>query len=271
MNEHLHTIPTESLINAIETNVAEALLALGRAGQGEERREPTMHWTIGGSPLDYHNCVVRADLSPESADHSILASVAAFQRYGVPGSWHVGPAMRPLDLGERLASRGFRLEGAEPGMALELTTLPSSTSAPEGLVIERVGDAQALEGWIRTLAVDFGEGEKEARWVGEMMRRGGLDKAAPWQLFWGHLHGESVATAALYLGSKAAGSYFVATAPPARRQGIGRAITLAALQEASARGYRIAVLTASESGLAVYQRLGFQTYCRFAIYVWRPG
>jgi GNAT superfamily N-acetyltransferase len=270
MNDQRQALPSETMVDAIETNVAEAMLALGRAGNGEERDEPTIHWTIGGSPINYHNCVVRANLAPETADQAILASVAACQRHGVPGSWHVGPAMRPLDLGQRLARHGFRSDGNEPGMALDLAAMPASAPAPRGLTIERVGEAQALEQWVQTLAVDFGEGEYEARWVGEMVRRVGLHEDAPWQLYLGRLHGEPVATTALYLGSNAAGIYFVATVPQARRQGIGGAITLAALQNASERGYRIAVLTASELGFSVYQRLGFQPYCQFAIYVWQP-
>lgn len=50
------------LTPAIEANLAELLLALGRAGGAEERDEPSIQWVIGGSPIDYHNCVVRADL-----------------------------------------------------------------------------------------------------------------------------------------------------------------------------------------------------------------
>ncbi len=75
-----------ALVEAIEANTAEFLLALGRAGGGEERDEPRIAWTIGGSPIDYHNAVVRADLAPEAADEAIRASVARFSARGVPGT-----------------------------------------------------------------------------------------------------------------------------------------------------------------------------------------
>ena len=45
-------------------------------------------------------------------------------------------------------------------------------------------------------------------------------------------------------------------------------MTLAPLLEARAMGYRIGVLHASEMGLGVYRRLGFQEYCRLGGYVW---
>jgi hypothetical protein len=63
----------DALIHAIEENAAAFLLALGRAGGGEERADSEVTWTIGGSPLSYHNAVVRANLTPQTADAAILA------------------------------------------------------------------------------------------------------------------------------------------------------------------------------------------------------
>jgi hypothetical protein len=64
MWQPLHDFSAKSLVHAIEANTIEFLLALGRAAGAEERNEPQIQWVIGGSPIDYHNCVVRADLSP---------------------------------------------------------------------------------------------------------------------------------------------------------------------------------------------------------------
>jgi len=268
MPERLEINAADDRAHLVEANGAEFLLALGRAGGGEERVEPHIQWTIGGSPIDYHNAVVRANLTSDQTDAVIAASITRLRTYGLPGTWHVGPSMRPTELGTRLIAQGFRYAGDEIGMAAELSTLPARLETPPTLVIDRVRDEQELAIWTRTLATGFGEGEREANWTGEMYRRIGLGDAQPWRHYLGRLADVPVATASLFLGAGVAGIYFVFTVEEARRQGIGAAITHAALRDAHALGYQIGVLGASEMGYTMYQRLGFQECCRIGIYAW---
>jgi GNAT superfamily N-acetyltransferase len=267
----MHKDSPETKIHLIEANGAEFLLALGRAAGAQERQEPHIHWIIGNSPLDYHNCVVRANLRPETADQEIEASITAFRIQQVPGSWHVGPSMRPSDLGERLVKHGFSYSGDDIGMAVELDELSEPDSIPVELTLERIGDETSLQLWVRTLGQGFGEGEVEARWVEEMYQRLGFAGTGPWHHYVGRLDGEVVGTASLFLGAGAAGVYFVMTVPERRRQGIGGGITLRVLQEARQMGYRIGVLGSSAMGYRVYRRLGFVEYCRIGIYEWHLG
>lgn len=260
----------EALIHAIENNGAAFLLALGRAGGGEEAHTDTIVWTIGGSPIDYHNAVVRADFAPDQADAYIAEVEAQLRGHNVAGTWHVGPSMRPSDLGKRLEERGWTYGGDEIGMAVDLALLPATIAIPDDLRIERVGDAAGLERWCSTLARGFGAGESEANWTAAMYERIGLDDAQ-WHHYLALLRNEPVATASLFLGAGVAGIYFVFTVEQARRQGIGAAITLAALRKAHALGYRVGVLGASHAGAPVYRRLGFGEYCRINMYEWRES
>ena len=254
---------------AIEENGAGFLLALGRAAGAEERNDGGVHWVIGNCPIDYHNAVVRADLTPEDADGIIEASLGRMRSLDVPGSWHVGPSMRPTDIGERLLAHGFAYGGDDIGMAADLASLPEDVQPPDGFVVERVKDEAGLSAWVGTLGSGFGEGPIEAEWVGEMYRRIGY--GGSWLHYLGRLDGEPVATATLFLGAGVAGAYFVFTAEEARRRGIGSAITLAALLEARDLGCAIGVLGSSEMGYSVYHGLGFEEVCRIGLYEWSPS
>jgi ribosomal protein S18 acetylase RimI-like enzyme len=258
-----------ALARAIEENGAEFLLALGRVGGGEESRDPRLTYTVGGSPIGYHNAVVRADLPHEEADRAIAATRELMRARGVPGCWHVGPSMRPRDLVGRLAAHGFVGE-PEPGMAARLPALHEAWPIPEGLAVGRVGDEAGLVVFADVLAQGFGEGEKEARWVEEMYRRIGLGDDVPWRHYLGRLAGVPVATVSLFFAAGVAGVYFVSTAPEYRRRGIGAAVTLSALRAARELGFRAAVLGSSPLGHGVYRRLGFEELCRIQVCEWSP-
>ncbi|HEY7093526.1 MAG TPA: GNAT family N-acetyltransferase [Ktedonobacterales bacterium] len=259
----------DTLIHAIEENAAAFLLALGRTGGGDERDDSEITWTIGGSPLSYHNAVVRANLAPQTADALILASRERMAAYGVPGSWHVSPSMRHDDLGQRLIAAGFTYSGNEPGMAVDLHALNEDASMPESLTIQRVRSAADIAIWAATLnANGFGEGAIESEWVGAMYERLGCGDETPWRHYLGLLDSEPVTTSTLFLGAGVAGIYFVSVHPDARRRGIGAALTLAPLRAARELGYRVGVLGASALGEPVYRRLGFTAYCQIALYEW---
>jgi GNAT superfamily N-acetyltransferase len=271
VDELLHDLSPQALARAIEENGAEFLVALGRVAGAEERRDEWVHRVIGGSPIDYHNAVVRAELAPDVADEVIVASRARMRAQGVPGTWHVGPAMRPPDLADRLVAHGFAHAGDDIGMAADLLALREDLPVPADLAIERVCDDASLATFVTTLAQGFGEGPREAEWVGEMYRRIGLGDDVPWRHYLGWLDGRPVATSSLFLGAGVAGVYFVFTVPEARGQGLGAALTLAPLREARAMGYRVGVLGSSSLGYSVYRWLGFDEYCRIGIYEWRPA
>jgi GNAT superfamily N-acetyltransferase len=261
----------DALIHAIEENTAAFLLALGRAGGGEERDDSEITWTIGGSPLSYHNAVVRANLTPQTADAAILASRERMSTHDVPGSWHIGPFMRPDDLGQRLIAAGFTFAGDEPGMAADLHALNEDAPMLGGLAIQRMRDASEIATWAATLnANGFGEGAVESEWVGAMYARLGCGDETPWRHYLGLRDGAPVATSTLFFDAGVAGIYFVSVHPDARRQGIGAALTLAPLRAARELGYCVGVLGASALGEPVYRRLGFTTLCQISLYEWSP-
>ena len=100
----------------------------------------------------------------------------------------------------------------------------------------------------------------------------GLGPHLPWHYYLGTVEGKTIATAMLFFGAGVAAVHSVATVKSARRKGFGTAMTLAALREARSVGYRVAILTASPSGIGIYRRIGFRAYCTISRYHWwAPG
>lgn len=120
------------------------------------------------------------------------------------------------------------------------------------------------------LGQGFGEGPREAQWVGETYRRIGLDDRS-WRHYLARVDGEPAGTSSLYVQEEVGGVYFVSTVPPARRRGVGGAITMAAVRDARDLDCRLAVLSCSPMGYSIYRRLGFEDRCRFLIHLWNEA
>lgn len=253
----------------MDENAAETLLSMGRAGGGEESRERRLTYTVGGSPLGYHNAVVHAELGEDEADAAIVWFREKLAALKLPGCWHVDATSAPRDLPERLKRHGFT-GGGEPAMGCSLAALPER-AAPEGASVERVRDAAALRQLADVLAAGFGEGEVEARWAESVWRTIGFDDATPWRHYLARIGGRPAGCASLFVHPRDVGGiYFVCTHPDFRRRGIGAAVTLAAMRGARELGCRLAVLGTSDLGRPVYERLGFRDVGNVLIFDWSP-
>jgi ribosomal protein S18 acetylase RimI-like enzyme len=83
----------------------------------------------------------------------------------------------------------------------------------------------------------------------------------------GYWEGQAVCSVATVNAAGAAGVYSLGTLPQHRRRGFAEAILRHALEQARAQaGVERTVLQATRSGLKLYQRLGYETVTRFAVY-----
>ena len=250
----------------VEANVRAFLLDMGRAGGGDLRDDDEVTWTVGGSPIGYHNAVVACSASPARAGELVGEWAGELDRRRLPGSWHLSPSMRPDDLADRLLARGFEDGGDEPAMVADLSVPSPPVPAVDGLEVEPVRSAADLEDYRRVLAEGFGEGPPEAAWAAEVFDRLGLGDGGRWRHLVGRREGTPVATVTLLVHPhEVAGVYFVCTTPPARRRGIGAAVTARALAEARDLGCGAAVLGSSPLGHGVYRRLGFEEVFRYRL------
>ena len=154
-------------------------------------------------------------------------------------------------------------------MAIDLSGM-EATQSPSTASFEEVCDDDALRGWLEALGAGFGILPDVAAGFGHWPRHLGYSSHSHMRAFLATRDGQPVGSSLLYLHDGVAGIYCVAVVPEARRQGIGRALTLLPLLEARKAGYRVGVLQATEMGSPVYRQIGFQPFGPVQVY-FRPG
>jgi GNAT superfamily N-acetyltransferase len=268
MTNILEDFSTPALLAAIDANHTGYYLRFGRLPEGEVHEDATITWFASGVQDEMFNGVTRARLDQPDLDRAVESVLAQFRRRNVPMVWHIGPASSPATLGSTLLAHGLFYDAEEPGMALDLLALNEGAPPPTGLTIEPVVDEPALRQWVAVWAFDAPESAMTH--LQHVFCALGADPRHPWRYYLGRLHGEPVATVKLFYHAGVVSVQHVVTLPHARRRGISTAITAHALRQARDLGYRIAMLTASPHGIGNYRRIGFQEFCTFRWYRWRP-
>jgi GNAT superfamily N-acetyltransferase len=203
--------------------------------------------------------------TPETADRRIDEVIAWFDERGLPFVWRLGPLETPADLEQRLVARGFIVDPDEmPGMAVSLADLPA-IEPPPGATIDTVGDAATFREWLDVMVIGFGMPADLGDTFFKYAELGFGDDLPTIVL--ARIDGRPVATS---LGFAAGGGVIianVATVPEARGRGLGRAVTLAAMEEGKKAGATIAVLQSTKMGHNVYRKLGFEEFARYRVAV----
>lgn len=265
-----HDLSPAALAAAIEENEIQYWLYRAQTDGWEVHHDSHLVWYYSGLGDSERNGVLRTDLPADDADIHITKMLAWFESRSVPMSWWGGPSRRPADLGARLVTHGLVSQGDDPGMAADLHTLREDLPVPAGFAVDRVRDADAARLWLRTLRNANDNDPAVTQVPLSRFAPAAFDDADPLCLYVARVNGVPVATAQVFYAAGVAGLYFIKTIPAARRQGIGSAVTLAALRDARAAGYHIGVLGSSQMGVGVYQRLGFREYCKLTLYTREP-
>ena len=253
---------------AIEANLCSLFRQLKAWPRVELYDDSACCWTLSQLPFPLFNSVVGARFEAGCVDAAIEARMRDCAERGVPMLWWTGPSTTPADLGTRLERRGFLLEPAV-GMAGDVHDIAAQPS--QMLIdVEPVRDATRLATWSKVLCNAFGAPPAFGEAFGDLASAIGLGQSSPFRHFLGRLNGEPIATCSLFLGAGVAGIYDVGTLPERRHRGVGAAITRAAVAEAAANGYRMAILHSSALGMNMYRRIGFEAVCPIGQYVWAP-
>src|SRR5262245_56574602 len=121
-----------TIISALETNLSVLWRSYSRLPAAELCDQPDLFRVATDIPFPPFNGVVRSHLQPETMTSTITATLQHFRRRHVPMLWLVTPSTRPPDLGTHLMRRGLSSMGEDPGMAIDLDSLPSDLGVPSG-------------------------------------------------------------------------------------------------------------------------------------------
>ena len=268
MSEILQDLSAPELVSAFEANLFEYGLLFRQWDRAEVYAGSDILWILTDIAAPIFNSIIRAQLSPDDVDSVIEAAIRRARSKNVPILWWTGPATHPADLGASLQAHGFVHEVQVPGMAVDLSTLNQGLPIPSGLVIEQVAEIETLRKWRHAFTTGFGMPDFMGDGFFELSSAIGFDDGSPYRNYVGFLNGEPVATSALFLAGGVAGIYNIATVPEARQKGIGAVLTFTTMREARNLGYKVGILEATEMGVSLYRKLGFQEYCKINQYVW---
>jgi GNAT superfamily N-acetyltransferase len=250
MNEpFLQNATSEQLEAAVAANHQEWMVSLAEAAGGEVHQAEGVTWTYAGPRGE---AMVLFPRLPTSAAAETLDAITRFFQERLPeplvGCWSLDPP-EPGDLEIRLLARGWQLGWQPRWLWLDLEKLNAGHSRPAGLTIapvedEALGDAPRLPYYSRASAA-----LKHA-----LARR---QPQRVWQ-FAAWLDGRPVGHSTLCVTTGplgVGGLYDIGVAPEARGRGIGKAVTLAACEQARRLGCRHVLLNGT--GERLYEQLGF--------------
>jgi GNAT superfamily N-acetyltransferase len=233
------------LVRAAAANQTEWMARMAEASGGIVRREPGVTWTASpaGAALAF------PELSRERLQGLLPQFVGAATRAGAreASCWSLLPT-EPEELGSELLGAGFRDGWQAHWMAIEIHSRAGATP-PDGV---QVGIAPAT--WRATdLPWDSESAAAvRSRLAGDQPRR--VWHLGAWR------GGKPVGHATLNVTTGrlgVAGIYDMGVAAHERRRGIGRALTLAALQLGATQGCAAATLNATPEGELLYRAVGF--------------
>ncbi len=226
--------------------------------------EPDVTVVSSDIPDDTFNYVIGAEFKESNVHERIMSTINHYRKKQVPFSWWVGERDTPSQLQNELMAQGLSLKEDDIGMYLILDKpLPGLDSSE--ITITRVLDENGLRDFSAVFAELSGYQNIYEHFYTNIPHIL-IAEGAPFEMYVGYLDGAPVMTGILVLHANVGGIYYVMTAPNQRRKGFGTHMMKCLIRRAKEKGYHMVTLQASADGKGLYEKLGFQSICRFAEY-----
>ncbi len=252
----------EQIAAAIELNHFAALREFAQGDQSELLVNAEMIRVASGISYPLLNFVARPRFDHRRAHSRIEAIARYFAARQTPYLIYVHPSATPRNLGDLLERCGLRHWGVQEGMALQ--RLDPKVRGSHDVQVEVARDAgtllKAAEVYADAYHLPPGAGE----YMRSVMMTGLYDPAV--YIYLARLQGMPAGSLMMVLKVGVAGLYGLGTIPECRGRGVGTSLMLRAIFDASALGFRTAVLQAPPGAVRLYRRLGFETFFRVEIF-----
>ena len=253
----------DQIAATIELNHFAALREFAQGDQSELLVNAEMIRISSGVPYPLLNFVARPRFHPRQVSSHIQSLKQYFAARGVPYLVYLHPSASPQDLGQHLERQGLHHWGSQDGMALE--RLDPRVRTNHDVQVEVGRDADTLSRAAEIYAEAYHLPTSAATYMKSVMMTALYDPAV--YIYLARLHGIPAGSLTLVLKAGVAGLYGLGTLPEYRGHGVGTSLMVRAILEASALGFRVAVLQAPPSAVRLYRRLGFETYFRVEIFI----
>ena len=249
-----------STASAVEANLCSLFDFLKAWPRIELHDDGACCWTLSHLPFPLFNSVVRARLAPDAADAVIDERIRACSDRNVPMLWWTGPSTAPADLGNRL-EHAASCSSPRWGWSAISTTSARNRARPLS-ISNRCVMRQRWQRGAACCATPLARRTRLATCLRIWPAQSGSSHRRRCGIFLDASTANRWRRARVFLGAGVAGIYDVGTLPERRRRGIGAAITRAAIADAAASGYRMAILHSSTLGAACIARSDSTTCAR---------
>ena len=266
MPEPIGNYSPEAVIEAIEGNLIDAAVAMGRTEDGVVFRGSDVTWVYTGFPT--LSRIMRAKFTDEQAEDRVAEIAECFRQWNAPVVWIMGPSTWPPQLPEYLHDAGFTHTESWMGVAADLKTMPL-TPPGKDLRIELITEPEQLKTWT-LLSAEHWPAESSGPVNIFSPENAGGDPRCRYYL--GYLNNKPdskpVVRGMACVKGDTAGLYWISSPPEHRNVGFDLALASRALSDAKEGGAKLAVMPARDSHSPLCQKLGFKPYCQFSIYAW---
>jgi ribosomal protein S18 acetylase RimI-like enzyme len=256
----------EALIHEIEFNFWETWSNFGLAPGCALHDEGDALWFETPIPIIPYNVILKFQVE-RNINQKIDEIISHYTRRKVSFLWVVQPSSVPLDIGDRLQSRGLQHIEIIPCMARDLANLPQVPSLPDDVEVREaieesdINKFQELTAWRWGVPSDY---RQQLQSIFESFKIGKPGAKAHMWVAW--RDGVPISKAGSYYGDGSVGIYGVATKPEERGQGLASVLMVETMEAARQAGQKLAVLHSSPLAENLYKRLGFVTVTEFHLY-----